>query len=419
MTQTLPHLAESRDRARLLAEQPDAIAAMLPHPADESWRKVDISAPARKALSASGHATTKSVVHFHTGQSSRADSAQPASEEAEALFAELAFTGEQPRPQTADESRESMQAFLRPDAFTVLNLARSVPVSLSIGPAEAVGGVDSEQVVEIQHTSSSDGCAYPASIIEVQPGTNVTIIEKYSRATDASPSMNREGEASLHAGHTLLVVREGAQVRFLQIREHGSGELPVHHTRFLLHRDASLHASVLHQGGSNGKSFFQASLLEPGAVFRGTGIYTGKENETHHMEMGVQHLANHSQSSLLYKTVLSDRAHSVFLGNLEVPAGIRKVESDQLNHNLILSNGARAESRPWLVIRAEDVSCEHGATVGDLDMDALFFLKSRGLPETEARRLLIQGFFEQVIGEWPLDDERKDAIRTSLMQTIR
>lgn len=411
-------LSESQARARRLAESPDVLAGLLPHPADESWRKVGVdrvflSLPEAGTLSAgAGAATnsTRSTVSVHD----RVQSAHSASPDVEALFAELALAEEPPRPQAADESRTTMQSFLRPDLFTTLNLAFGAPVSLSVPPGEA------EQIIEIQHVSDPGRHAFPASIIEVQPGANVTIIERYSQTADQTSRhpAHEPNTGYVHAGHTLLVAQEGASVRFLQVREHAAEDLPFHHARFLIQRDASVHASVLHRGGSTGKSFFQASLLEQGARFRGTGIYTGQGSQTQHMEMGVQHLADHGESSLLYKTVLSERAHSVFLGNLEVPQGVRKVQSYQLNHNLILSREARAESRPWLVIRAEDVSCEHGATVGDLDADALFFLKSRGLPETEARRLLIQGFFEQVIGEWPLGEEQRDSVRATLMQAI-
>ena len=125
------------------------------------------------------------------------------------------------------------------------------------------------------------------------------------------------------------------------------------------------------------------------------------------MEIIVNHQCSHSQSSLLYKAVVSEGAHSVFDGNLLIPKDCNDITSHQLNHNIIMDRDARAESMPRLIIQSEKVSCEHGATVGFLDEESLFFLMSRGFNEQEAKNILIEGFLTEVIAEFPCPEEHQ------------
>lgn len=377
----------ARQRARqLLLSFPGEWQSILPSSEDESWRKVDLSSVPWDALSNLLASYQSPTVNYRL----EGPHTVPPAEEKERLLDALATYSElEERLMQPEEARNEPAAFLRRNVFTLINLAFSNPVVLVAEQGDRL---------TIRHLPS-DSLFLPCTVIRVPGGVEATIVEEFPEDTSA-----------LRSGNTVLIVEEGARLRYTQVRHDGESA-HFHHVRFLVERDAYVEAGLLQSGGSVGKTFYQASMLGTGAEFHGKALYSGREGQVFHLEMGVQHLADHSVSSLLYKTVMTDHSHTVFLGNLEIPAGVRKVNSHQLNHNLILSKRARAESRPWLVIRAEDVACEHGATVGDLDEDALFFLQSRGLPEEEARRLMIQGFFEEVLGQMPLTDDEKEDFR--------
>jgi Fe-S cluster assembly protein SufD len=106
----------------------------------------------------------------------------------------------------------------------------------------------------------------------------------------------------------------------------------------------------------------------------------------------IDHAAPGCETRELYKGVVDDRAHGVFLGRIAVRPDAQKSDARQLNRNLLLSRRANVDTKPELEILADDVKCSHGATVGDLDDEQLFYLRARGLPEAEARRLLVEAF---------------------------
>jgi Fe-S cluster assembly protein SufD len=109
------------------------------------------------------------------------------------------------------------------------------------------------------------------------------------------------------------------------------------------------------------------------------------------------HVAPRTNSRQVFKSVLDDRSHSAFQGRVVVKEGAQKVDAQQTNRNLLLSRGARADSKPELEILADDVKCSHGATVGDLDKNSMFYLRSRGIPEAEARALLVEAFVTELV----------------------
>ncbi len=111
----------------------------------------------------------------------------------------------------------------------------------------------------------------------------------------------------------------------------------------------------------------------------------------------VEHAAPHGTSSQDFKSVVDGHAHAVFQGRIRVAPNAQKTDARQLSRNLLLSGTAAADAKPELEILADDVKCSHGAAVGDLDQDALFYLRARGLDDAQARALLIQGFVGELI----------------------
>lgn len=256
-------------------------------------------------------------------------------------------------------------------------------------------------MVRIRHTRG-EGSLIHNVLAEASEGAELTLIEEFEGA--------ESGDLTFWNSLTTLICKPGSIVRYLSIRRYVGNEWNFHRLRTNQYRDSNVHASLVHNGGHIGKTFVNAAILEQGATFRGVGITTLAGREFLDVEMVADHRASDTTSSLHYKTVLKNRAHSVFNGNLAIPPGTARVQSHQINNNILLDKSARAESQPRLVIQADDVSAEHGATVGEIDPDALFMLMSRGIPEAESRQLLMTGFLTQIAEELPLSEEEKGQI---------
>ena len=139
------------------------------------------------------------------------------------------------------------------------------------------------------------------------------------------------------------------------------------------------------------------TLNGEGADCRLFGAYMMKDRQHADQTTFIDHAKPHTTSREVYKGVLDDKARAVFQGQILVRPDAQKIEGHQLNRTLLLSDGAEIDTKPELTIYADDVKCSHGATAGELDEDALFYLRARGIPENEARGLLVEAFLREVI----------------------
>ena len=141
------------------------------------------------------------------------------------------------------------------------------------------------------------------------------------------------------------------------------------------------------------------------------GLYIADGTQHFDNQTLQDHLAPHASSNLLFKGALNDAGRSVFRGLIRVHPKAQRTDAYQTNRNLILSDKARADSLPNLEIQADDVRCSHAATVGQLDEEELFYLLSRGIHRAEAVRLVVFGFFGEVLVQLPLDEVREELVR--------
>jgi Fe-S cluster assembly protein SufD len=155
----------------------------------------------------------------------------------------------------------------------------------------------------------------------------------------------------------------------------------------------------------------------PGAHAFVHGFMFGDHRQHFHLHTLQRHLKDHTTSDLLIKSCLKDRARSVYQGLIQVSEGAQRTDAYQANRNLLLSDGARADSIPGLEILANDVRCTHGATIGYVDPEQLFYLTTRGLPKSEAQRLIVEAFFEPVLDRIPLESVR-DRMRDEIARKI-
>jgi Fe-S cluster assembly protein SufD len=199
-----------------------------------------------------------------------------------------------------------------------------------------------------------------------------------------------------------VIARDGARVRYVSLQRLGRGVFYQAAQRTLAGRDATLDTLNVSLGASTTRVDLNARLLGPGSDSNMLGLYFGDGDQHFDHNTSQDHVAPAARSDLLYKGALDGTSRAVFRGVIRVAKGAQQTDAYQTNRNLILSDHARADSLPNLEINADDVKCSHGATVGQLDEDTLFYLMSRGLSRGQAERLVVVGFLGEVLQRLPL-----------------
>jgi Fe-S cluster assembly protein SufD len=199
-----------------------------------------------------------------------------------------------------------------------------------------------------------------------------------------------------------VVADAGAVVQYVKLQRLGRGAFVQSSQRTLAMRDARIDTLNVGLGASVHRVDLNAKLLGPGANSEMLGLYFGDGDQHFDFNTSQDHIEPNTGSDLLYKGALDGASRSVFRGIIRVLPGAQRTDAYQTNRNLLLSPGARADSLPNLEIEADDVKCSHGATVGQLDAEAKFYLMSRGLSRVQAERLVVLGFLGEVLSKLPL-----------------
>jgi Fe-S cluster assembly protein SufD len=181
----------------------------------------------------------------------------------------------------------------------------------------------------------------------------------------------------------------------------------------LLDRDTSLTWLNGILGSASTKAFLDAKFVGTGASANLLGFFFGDDKQHFDQHTFQNHIVGHTTSDLLYKGALKDHAYSAFRGLIRVNLGAQRSDAYQANRNILLSQHAHADSIPELEIEANDVRCTHGATVGPIDPEQIFYLQSRGIPKIEAEKVIVEGFFDPLMQKIPLE-----SIRAELGQAI-
>ena len=232
------------------------------------------------------------------------------------------------------------------------------------------------------------------TLVIVEAGSQVSYVEEL-----LSDDMN---ERTLVSAGVEIIAKDGAQVQYVSIQRAGRRVFCQSAQRTLAHRDSTLDTLNVSLGGSVSRVDLNARLLGPGANSDMLGLYFGDEDQHFDHNTSQDHVAPNAGSDLLYKGALDGSSHAVFRGVIRVHPGAQGTDAYQTNRNLLLSDEARANSLPNLEIEADDVKCSHGATVGQLDAEALFYLLSRGMSRYQAERLVVIGFLGDVLSRLPL-----------------
>ena len=210
----------------------------------------------------------------------------------------------------------------------------------------------------------------------------------------------------MHAGIVEIHVGERANLRFVELQSWGEHVWNFSHERVRVEKDGNLDWIFGAIGSRLTKNFSEIELIGQGATGRMSGFYF--TNGSQHLDHDTQqnHLATKYDQRPAFKGALRDKSRSVWQGMIYVAPGAQKTDGYQANRNLVLSREARADSIPGLEILADDVRCTHGATVGKIDQDQIFYLRSRGISYSDAERLIVEGFFDPIMQRIPFEGVR-------------
>jgi Fe-S cluster assembly protein SufD len=272
------------------------------------------------------------------------------------------------------------------DSFVALNTA-----FIEHGAFVSVGrGVDARDTVQLLFVSGAAGEAWishPRVLVVAEESSRVTVVETHlgARGTYCTNAV------------TEIAVGPNAAVTHCRVQEESAGAFHIGTVSARQSADSRFRSHSVSLGGRLSRCNVNAILDGPGAECSFDGLYLARDEQHVDFHTTIDHARPHGTSRELYKGVLGDRATAVFNGKVYVRPDAQKSDAGQVNRNLLLSDSATVNTKPQLEIFADDVKCSHGAAIGRLDPDHLFFLRSRGIGPDDARRLLIFGFANEVI----------------------
>ena len=380
----------------------------------EDWRQVDLKgldlnayAPFQQPNGAAPATTLREV----SGMLLQRGTSSPAIQ----LDASLAKQGVLflPLGQAAKEHRELVERYLFTrikgdrDKFAALHAALFTGGTLLYVP----DGVTIERPLISQFWSGTgDAAVLPHSLVIAGKGSRFQYVDEFL-------SVDRQA-ALLASGSAEVFLDEGANVGCFALQQWSDRAWQFANQHFQLGRDAQLQMVDVALGGRFSRLRVDASLEGAGSSAQLRGLFFGRNEQAYDFRTLQDHIGPHTTSDLLFKGALTDQARSVYVGVVRVEPEARGSSSNQANRNLLLSEKAKATSEPILEILNNDIlRCSHGATVGPVDPEHLFYLESRGIPRNVAEQMLVQGFLGEVLDKLPVAQVR-DAVEQELAARI-
>ena len=276
-----------------------------------------------------------------------------------------------------------------PDAFALLNDAYgATPVVLSVPRGRTVG----LPFAVVSHTDRDGAAVFPRLSVVAGEDSECSVIEV---------ALSADVEA-LVVPVTELSVGAAARVRHSSLQDLGARVWQVGSLVATVAQNATLRSSSAALGGDYARQRTDCRLVGRGAHGDLSSVYFGDGDQMLDLRTFQEHRAPDTTSNLLFKGAVGDRSHSVYTGLIRIKPEARGTNAVQANRNLKLSEDAWAESVPNLEIENNDVHCSHASTVGPVDEDQRFYLESRGVPTAAAERLIVGGFFDEVLDDLPV-----------------
>ncbi|MGD0090203.1 MAG: Fe-S cluster assembly protein SufD [Planctomycetota bacterium] len=357
-------------------------ALPMPGRRDEVWRRVDLSgldlgaavvrAPAEGLLELSTPSAAARARQVFWGTAQQAWTAIP-----EVLqrywSAEASAAGDTGTPGDGRKFQALNQALW--DSGCVCHVPQGVEVEL---PFRA----------QFNTRDGADGI-FPHNLVVLEEGAAATLLEVYN-----SP---RPAQRGLCCPQTEVFLGQGASLRYILLQAAGPEAVYIGAHRVRQYAESKLTLVSAHLGARLEKVLLSTTMLAPRAQANLAGLYCGTGAQQIHLDTLQHHVAPECNSDLLFKGALDGRARGVYRGMIRLEPQAQKTDAYLKDRTLLLSGDARMDTIPGLEIQANDVRCSHGATAGQIDPDMLFYLMSRGLPRDVAKRLVLDGFFEEVI----------------------
>ena len=274
------------------------------------------------------------------------------------------------------------------DIFEDLNGRDAQLTAISVAKNQVVA-----EPVVITHSLDESGIvAYSRLVIEAHENSEVTVVERFISGANAK---------SLIVPVVDVRAAQSARVTYIAINELGSATWQIGYQQAVGQRDSMMKLFTVALGGDYARMRAEVRLEGQGANSQQVALYFADANQMHDFRTLQDHAAPRTHSSLLFKGAVKDTAKSVYTGLIRIRENATKSEAFQTNRNLTLSNGAWAESVPNLEIETNDVKCSHASTVGPIDEEQRFYLESRGIQPEIAERLVVLGFFDEVLNRLP------------------
>ena len=287
-----------------------------------------------------------------------------------------------------------------PDVFAELNRGVAAQVHVRVPAGTVV-----EAPIVITHAVPAGGALVaPRLVVEAGRDSQVTVIERFVSVADG---------ASLVLPVVQIRAEAAARVQYLGLNELSAQAWSIGHQQAEGDRDSSTLLATVALGGDYARVRTEARLVGAGGSTRQVALYFAGDEQMHDFRTIQDHAAPHTTSDLLFKGAVQDRSRSVYTGLIRIRENAKGTAAYQTNRNLTLSEGAWAESVPNLDIQTNDVKCSHASTVGPIDEDQRFYLESRGIRPEVAERLVVLGFFDEVLEQLPASSAT-DAIRASV-----
>jgi len=250
--------------------------------------------------------------------------------------------------------------------------------------------------IHINVASDQPHFSNPQLFVKVNKGASATVIESYHGNQDSAEYFTNAA--------SWIDVAPNAQLTHYRLQFEHHSAFQVHNTFVRQRRDSRYSNHAVDLGGKMVRNNLSTELLDSNTETNYYGLYLGNSAQHIDNQTFIDHAVPHCESNELYKGILMDQAKGVFNGKVLVRQDAQKTNAYQQNSSLVLSDDAQMNAKPQLEIYADDVKCSHGATIGQLDEGAVFYLRTRGIPHQEARNLLQQAFLAEVVKEIPHEE---------------
>jgi Fe-S cluster assembly protein SufD len=299
-----------------------------------------------------------------------------------------------------------------PHDFVLLNDAfASDPLVIDVTPGASL---DDPVVVVHVVNGPDDVAVFPRTVVRAGAGSRSSVVEivvDVESGLLAGLPPTRTWTPSTAPEHLVVPVTElhladGAELAYVGVQSLGPATWQLGHQASVIGADADLHSFAVALGGGYARLRTDSALVGASGTSKLRAAYIGRDDQMLDFRTLQDHAAPKTTSDLLFMGAVADRSHSVYSGLIRVRRGAVRSDAMQTNHNLVLDEGAHADSVPNLDIEENDVRCSHASTVGPVDEDQRYYLESRGVEPGEAERLIVSGFFEEIASQVPVEGTR-------------